>query len=352
MDSIRDFKGQELTLTCLPEIEAAASGAAPRRFTGVAYGGGVITDHFMFDKVIFDLSTVSAPDKMPVLLDHDSEMIVGFTVSVKVGGRIDVEGTILDDGPGRKVAALADQGFPWQMSVRIMPGTVVVLDEGMRMKVNGKDVAGPAAVFKDSLIREVSFCALGADRETEANVFNLKEVRMDSTTSVPDRDMAIAALNDEKNRFKDENGALASRNREFAAENAELKGQVKALEFERRTLSESLDAARKEAESARGAFEAQRRSARQALLAEAFTRLGLSPSENVTRAVVDADEAVFTAFMKTLEGVKPAAAPPAGAFASMAPAAGQDGPPDRTLAEMAAARAVREKGKEGRKIGN
>ncbi|MDR1039535.1 MAG: hypothetical protein LBR80_05085 [Deltaproteobacteria bacterium] len=93
--------------------------------------------------------------------------------------------------------------------------------------VNGRSIEGPAAVFKDSLIREVSFCALGADRDTEANVFNMKEAMVDVMSSGRDRDLATLALNDEKTEFKAEILSLKDKNSAFARENAELKGQVK-----------------------------------------------------------------------------------------------------------------------------
>ncbi|MDR1080885.1 MAG: hypothetical protein LBQ79_07945 [Deltaproteobacteria bacterium] len=337
MDTMKAVEGQEFTFLAVPEL-TAAPGEGLRRFRGVAYGGGVITDHSMWDRVAFDLGSVKAADRMPVLLDHDPGQIVGFTGSVKIGSRIEVEGFVAEGEPGRRVASLADQGFPWQMSVRIMPETVVRLDLGETMKVNGRRVEGPAAVFKDSLIREVSFCALGADRETEADVFNMKEaLPMESMRPGQDRDLAIQALNDEKNQFRSENDSLKSRQAEFAAENAELKGQVKALEFERRALAESLGAAREEAEGIRQKYEALRRSSREAVLSEDFRRLGLAFSaedENIM-AVVRAEDAVFDSFRKALGEVKPVAVPPRGAFENVTEPVFEAGAGMKTLAQRA-----------------
>ncbi|MDR1037298.1 MAG: hypothetical protein LBT40_12250 [Deltaproteobacteria bacterium] len=336
--------GQEFFLRVGAEFDSSP-GKGLRRFTGTAYGGGIITDHGMWDRVIFDLKTTRAAEKMPVLLDHEQGQIVGYTSSVKIGSAITVEGFVAEGEAGSKVASLADQGFPWQMSVRIMPETVVRLDAGEMMKVNGHEVEGPAAVFKDSLIREVSFCALGADRDTEANVFNMKEVSMETKPEGQDRDLAIQAINDEKNQFRLENEALKSRQAAFAAENAELKGRVKALEFERRTLSESLDAARKEADAVRERFDLLRRTSRESVLAEDFRRLNMSfdaGNDNI-RAVIQTDDAVFEAFRKALGELKPVVTPPAGAFENMTADGPLGGEAKMTLSQRAAE--IREKEK-------
>ncbi|MDR1039536.1 MAG: hypothetical protein LBR80_05090 [Deltaproteobacteria bacterium] len=66
MDSIKQAEDQVFTLIAGAEI-AAADADGIRRFRGTAYGGGIIMDHCMWDRVIFDLKTTRAPDKMPVL---------------------------------------------------------------------------------------------------------------------------------------------------------------------------------------------------------------------------------------------------------------------------------------------
>jgi hypothetical protein len=343
MDTTKPAEKQEFFFRSAPEM-TAASGGEPRKFKGTAYGGGVITDHCMWDRVVFDLKSTRAPDRMPVLLDHDSGQIVGYTASVKIGSSIKVEGVVADAGAGAKVASLADQGFPWQMSVRIMPETIIRLDEKESMSVNGRRVEGPAAVFKDSLIREVSFCALGADRDTEANVFNMKEVKMENKQPGQDRDLAIQALNDDRDKFRAECESLKGRQAGFAAENAELKGRLKALEFENRTLTESLAAARKDADSARERFEAVRKASREAVLAEDFKRLGMdfSPGDEHVKAVVLAEDGVFDAFRKTLGAVKPPAAPPAGAFENVTREPAFQAGPDKTLVQKADERREKE----------
>jgi hypothetical protein len=69
---------------------------------------------------------------------------------------------------GTQVAQDSDDGFPWQMSVRIEPSAVEEIQAGASVTVNGKLHQGPITVFRGGRIREVSFCALGADDNTNA----------------------------------------------------------------------------------------------------------------------------------------------------------------------------------------
>jgi hypothetical protein len=264
---------------------------------------------------------------------------MGSTQEVQIGSQIKIMGTLVSQEYSQKVASLADEGFPWQMSIRIVPKEIFELRPSETVVINGQSVTGPLTVFQDSTIREVSFCALGADRDTIAHIFNLKEKRMENKP-IPDkdRDLAIQALNDEKNQFKADLETFKSKNTQFAADNAELKGQVKALEFERRTLSESLVAARKETEDIRVKFKALSKSSRQMILAEDFKKLNLSFNleDDSIKAIMSADDLVFEAFRKTLGTIKPVMTPPPCAFESQtADSQFKIGPPAKTLAERA-----------------
>jgi hypothetical protein len=68
----------------------------------------------------------------------------------------------------------ADDGFPWQLSVRIYPETVLSIGDGDSVNINGSLIQGPCSVLKDNLIRAINFCDVGADCGTEVNIFNLE----------------------------------------------------------------------------------------------------------------------------------------------------------------------------------
>ena len=341
-------KTQEYIFAFSPEINGSG-----RAFSGTAYGGGVITDHCMFDRVIFDLSTTKAPDKMAVLLEHHNDEIVGCTSKVAIGREIKVSGKIFDQDPGKKVAAMADEGFPWQMSVRIYPSLVKFIDDKESAEVNGTVHSGPLHILCDSLIREVSFCAVGADRETAVNVFNLKEKLMPETNTLvsgagmglADKDLAIKAVVDEKNQFKAELEETKNKFNALLSDNAELKSQLKSVEFENKSLTDSLSIARKEAEEFRAKYEDLSRSSRKALLEADYKQLGMEfkAEDESIKELLKAPEAAFQALRTALNNLSPASAPPEGAFSSVTKttdfnAAG----PQKSLADLAAERARKE----------
>jgi len=168
------FKTQPITI-----IEQAEK-TFPRAFSGIAYSGDVI-HHGHWGNVIFDLSTTKTPhEKTPILIEHDRAQRAGFA-SLAFTDKIEiVNGQLIDTPHGHAVADEADAGFPWQMSVHIQPGSVDELKAGKTVTVNGRDVTGPVAVFRDSIIREVSFTPTGVDYQTTAAVFSMPQEERNS----------------------------------------------------------------------------------------------------------------------------------------------------------------------------
>jgi len=183
-----------------PATFATPAQDGTRRFSGVAYAGGVITDHGWFDRVAFDLATTKFATPAPALLTHNEP--IGVVDKATVNGEIRVEGNLFADvdGPAKNVAAMADRGMPWQLSVYIKPGSIEEYKAGAKIKLNGKTFDGPLTVFRNSRVREVSFCALGADDQTNATVFNIggdaprtKGAGMDPQFTQEDIDRAVNA---------------------------------------------------------------------------------------------------------------------------------------------------------------
>lgn len=150
-----------------PGFEVKGS-AIIRTVEGVAYSGKPILNHAHWGDVIFDLNSTRSRSVIPLLLQHNSGKIAGYTETVSIDDAILFKGTLLQTSDaGREIARLCDEGFPWQMSVHIQPDyTINVIQE----HINGHLFSG--TVFKDSVIREISFCPVGADGNTSANVFN------------------------------------------------------------------------------------------------------------------------------------------------------------------------------------
>ena len=200
-----------------PVTLAVNEGAAsqPRRFSGVAYGGGTITDHGWWDAVAFDLAGVSAAAPMPLLLQHDHDRQIGVIDQVDNDGlQLTIAGRLFTgiDPHADAVAAKADAGAPWQLSVGIFPDQVEQLPPaGQGAVVNGRPVRAGATVFRAARVRETSFVALGADSSTHAAVFNAsgepightaRLINQEPPMADPDHAAQLAALTTERDAEK------------------------------------------------------------------------------------------------------------------------------------------------------
>lgn len=140
-----------------------------RTFTGTAYSGEVIENHHYWGNVIFDLDSMQITTPLGVLLEHDTVRRVGvvksFTKDHAKG--LQVAGVFLSNEDGQQVAKDSDDEFPWQMSVFIDPQSTELIEKGS-VNVNGREIQAPVVIFRGGVIREISFCALGADSNTSA----------------------------------------------------------------------------------------------------------------------------------------------------------------------------------------
>src|SRR5574343_1062263 len=177
-------------------VDAQEDGKKKRTFSGVAYSGEVITDHWYWNQVIFDLDSMQIKGRIPALLEHSSYQRAGAIEShaISYESVLTVSGILLSNEFGAQVASDSDDGFPWQMSVRIEPSSIVEIQAGNTVTVNGKLLHGPITVFRGGRIREVSFCALGADENTMAVAASHNPNNPQEDTDVTELEQAKAAL--------------------------------------------------------------------------------------------------------------------------------------------------------------
>lgn len=153
-------------------------GTGKARFRMNAYSGEVIQNHWWWGNLIIDLAGMEVPKKsIPALRDHDSARIIGWTDRITKSNDegLTAEGFFSrKTRDGREARELSIEGFPWQASIYIPPKSVEEVKEGVNVKVNGKSLAGPLTIFRQSVLREVSFCALGADMHTSAQALKDK----------------------------------------------------------------------------------------------------------------------------------------------------------------------------------
>lgn len=173
-----------------------ADAGRPRTFSGVAYSGEVIPHHFAWGDLVIDLDSLSLPDQCPTLLEHDRSRRVGVCALTVRDGALVAEGRLLGNEQARALAADADDGFPWQMSVHADPSRIEKVAEGSGAHINGRTLPGPLTIFRGTRIRELSFTPSGYDHRTEARVFGapIEEIPMSDVTAPTDLAIQITDL--------------------------------------------------------------------------------------------------------------------------------------------------------------
>ncbi|WP_368559687.1 hypothetical protein [Acinetobacter indicus] len=214
-------------------VNQAEEGKKKRTFSGVAYSGEVITDHWYWDRIIFDLDSMQIKGRIPALLDHSPSQRAGVINEHSINHQqgLVVSGDLMSNEFGTEVAQDSDDGFPWQMSVRIEPSSVEEIQAGASVTVNGKVHQGPITVFRGGRIREVSFCALGADDNTNAVAasHSPKNFNQPEGTDV-DLEQAKAKIQEQENTIS----GLQDQIKKFAADkrNSEINALAKVLNKE------------------------------------------------------------------------------------------------------------------------
>jgi len=216
-------------------VDAQEDGKKKRTFSGVAYSGEVITDHWYWKQVIFDLDSMQIKGRIPALLEHSSYQRAGAIEShaISYESGLTVSGILLSNEFGAQVASDSDDGFPWQMSVRIEPSSIDEIQAGNTVTVNGKLLHGPITVFRGGRIREVSFCALGADENTMAVAASHNPNNPQEDTDVTELEQAKAALQQAETERDNALNELKQfkadkRNEDISALEKELKTQFSA----------------------------------------------------------------------------------------------------------------------------
>jgi len=191
-----------------------------RKFKGVAYAGGRVDGHWYWGRsgVVFDLDGIEIDKPTALLEEHFSSGRVGVVKQVSTTGKIEVEGDFLSNTKAKEIVQDSDDGFPFQMSMYIDPGSVEEVSNGKSVVVNGQTFEGPITVFRQNRIREFTICTTGADRNTSINAFSGKQQTKQEDTNVTELEQAKEA---QKQAEKQRDDALAELNKFKADQRAE-----------------------------------------------------------------------------------------------------------------------------------
>src|SRR5690606_10489872 len=106
-----------------------------------AYSGGVIKNHFPFQNLIIDLSTLSiAKSKTPLLRDHTQSQVAGIA-EVKIDKNVSFSGRVFKKSVyGKEILDLSEEGFEWEMSLGVFDGSIEEFND--EREINGHKLNG------------------------------------------------------------------------------------------------------------------------------------------------------------------------------------------------------------------
>lgn len=298
---------------------AAVDGAKARTFSGVAYSGEAIENHWYWGRVVFDLSTTKAPAKLPMLMGHDRDSIAGFANKIEITDKIVNSGVLSSKTDfGKQVADLSDEGFPWQQSVHIEPSRIEEVQAGKTVTVNGRQFSGPIVVFRDNTLREISFTPTGWDPNTSATAMS-RATHHASDQGVEMDPKELEALQ-----------AKAAQADQFAAD---AKTAKDALEAEK--------AARIAAETKAQAFEKEKtdaaRAARDEKVKALFAKTGTEFKDETAKPYREMSDEQFSAVAAQLEQVAKVSGADSSLFSETAKSGPSAGGDAQVIAEQATA---------------
>jgi hypothetical protein len=148
-------------------LKADAAGAL-RSFRMLAYTGAEIMR--WYGRVVVDMDGLTVPKKLPILLNHDANLVAGYATSSEVTGKgLVLTGALLSGEAGPRVAQMSDDGFPLTASIGVNIAATEELEAGQSAKCNGKTVEGPLTIWRKASLFETSFVTANpADKSTSA----------------------------------------------------------------------------------------------------------------------------------------------------------------------------------------
>jgi hypothetical protein len=164
----------EIILTSPLTLAAGKDAAAlPQQFSGIAYSGAMVQN---WGALVVDLATTRFDTPMPLLAEHGRAEIIGvIDAGTNDGASLVVSGKIFSDiagSRGEQIAQCAIRGAPYEMSIGLFGYNELWVAAGSSLMVNGQLFNGPLTVLQNGRVREVSIVSLGADANTDAQLFS------------------------------------------------------------------------------------------------------------------------------------------------------------------------------------
>ena len=188
-----------------------------REFAGIAHSGQPFEVHGT--RYVVDLSNIAPLDRpVGVLVEHHPNQRAGTGRLSVQNHQLHIAGSLLDNEHGKAIVADADSGFPFEMSAYIQAARYEELANGATAIVNGQAVSGNIVILRDCTVREVSFVAVGVDKQTSAVVLS-DGSEFKSTFTQPNKEKPMTK--EEQAQFDELNAKVAA----LEAENVKLKAE-------------------------------------------------------------------------------------------------------------------------------
>ena len=249
--------------TFSPEIAIDPNSSLPTGFSGIAYSGGVVPNYGWYGDTAIDLASVTFPERIFALVNHDDEERAGHCRVWLEGDAIRVAGQFSKaTEAGQSVAAEFAEGAPWKLSVGFN-ANVEINDPPRSIDINGRPLI-VNAIFRNARILEVSFVPSDADPNTSVSAFS-----------------ASPTIKQEPSMSDD------------------LKAQVE-------NLTAQLAAANARADTAETALADSRKTARLSAVKALFSVLDREYDDAKAAPYLEMNDAVFAAVSADLQAAKPA----------------------------------------------
>lgn len=224
----------------VPEQE----GDKPVRCTGVAYSGGSFRQWWSALPCYVDLSGMRMAEQVCLMLDHDydPECRLGVIEAKNDGKTLTIDGEFDTGNPLAQSIIRAGKKFAWQLSIGAENVKVERVDDGTVETINGNTVNGPALVIRESVLREVSIVAIGADAKTSMEI--------KASLMAPDSDEhVVQAVAQAEPAVEIEISEPTTENNEDINMNEELNSKLNAITDGLTKLSERIEETEKRIET-------------------------------------------------------------------------------------------------------
>lgn len=147
-------------------------GDKPVKCEGVAYSGGSFRQWWSALPCYVDLAGMKLADQICLMYDHnyDPECRLGVLNVNNDGRKLSIEGEFDTENKLAKSIIRAGKKFNWQLSIGAENSKVERIPENQTETLNGNTVNGPALIVRESILREVSIVAIGADAKTSVAI--------------------------------------------------------------------------------------------------------------------------------------------------------------------------------------